>query len=93
MSIPSRRILQYGKSIWIAIHVVVSNMKGNWNWYFRWLLFMHKRHKAPECALIAKILQDRNPLWIKRKKDETLQLFLGKNSPFAKQMTHEKSSR
>lgn len=56
ISIPSRCILQYGKSIWIAIHVVVSNMKGNWKWYFSWSLFMHKWHKAPQCALVAELL-------------------------------------
>lgn len=56
ISIPSRCILQYGKSIWIAIHVVVSNVQGYWNGYFSWPRFRHKWHKAPDCALVTEIL-------------------------------------
>lgn len=43
-------------------------MKGEWNWDWCWLFFMWKRHKAPECTLVAKILKHRYPLRIKRKK-------------------------
>ncbi|EDL11023.1 mCG145939, partial [Mus musculus] len=66
--LPSRCILQYSQSIWVAVHVVVSNVKCEWDWYCGWLFFMHKWHKAPECTLIAKILKHRNPLRIKKKK-------------------------
>lgn len=79
ISIPSRCILQYGKSVWIAIHVVVSNMKSNWKWYFSWPLFMHKWHKAPECALVAELLENWNPLWNKRKKRRFYSYFRKKN--------------
>lgn len=68
--LPSRSVLQYSKCIWVAIHIVISNVKCNWKWNFCWRFVILIWYKAPDCVFISEVLQDWNPLQNKTKKEQ-----------------------
>lgn len=64
--VPAGRVPQDGQGVGVAVHVVVADAEGDGDRDVRRVLLRHKRHEAPEGALAAEILQDRDPLRMER---------------------------